>query len=1059
MWRPCKASAFARMTDCSKPAGSSLTRRIFSKKTKLCFFVLSACALVLAPPACVSNDSIFAIDSLLNQAYSENRTLMLRISEGKAAPLNDNAGPAPSRFSRPSLIQAEAILARNFQKHTDSSPWWELQGRIQLLENDLYSARQSFLRAHELDPHSVPSLLGLGVTYFQIAENGARQKYGDALETLGEALELDPANQVAIFDRAIVEERIYCFGQAAKDWKKYFQTPNEPGWKQEAANHMDRVERHSFLHSELLSSQQVAYGRKKEIVPALENRIEEYIDLALVEWLPQASSDSRVALRALHRLAAELESGHGDLWLSDFLKRAPRRNAKAIQLLAQSSRANIHGDFSDAARLAAEARRNFAVEHVTAGEIRSILEEIWARRQDVDNQSCLNLVGAMRRMVHGHRYYLLQSQLYLEESACLLRNKDPHRAAHALNQAAKANEAGRFAAQALNIKNYRASMDRIPGNQHDAWLKSLNALQEFWQGTLPNKRAYSLYTTLAESAAEQQQWYAFFFLQQEAVRCIDATEQIYYQAFAHARLAEAARRAGRSMVASEEISRSEILFGKMPAASPQPAYKIDLEINREKLDAASGRSSDALVRLEALRSSAEAAQSYLIRFNFYMTVASIREEKQEVSGAEGDYRKAVELAAMVASPISDNRAKLRWFHGMEEAYRGLTRCLIAEGKKLEAFSVWEEYRSSQASSAVAQDRKDWIASLSKRIPADQILVSYFLAKKELVIWTLTAKGITADSVYVNETDFTQMASKLYLLCSDRNSSLHELRKYSSQLYGRMIKPIEGIMASKDRVVFEVDDQLGNVPFEVLVDDDGKYLIKKLLISYSPAIACHFGPQPGRFEAMRAKFLIVANPTLPASEGLALAPLTEAETEGQKIADLFPHSTLLKNEQATPRRVESLLPQATVFHFAAHSIFESGQLKLLLTPDENSANPIWDLGLVPADKLRSCRLAVLSACSTQGRGGAELHDPGNPVASLLAAGVTQVVASRWMVDSLFTADFMEQFYLQLKHGNEPDSALRAAALSISTTNNHPYYWAAFSLFGGSSTFAKEITYEH
>lgn len=1044
------------------PVVNRKTPRPQSKIVRGFLFILFACAIVAGPPACISSSSPATIDSLLHKAYAENRTLRLRISGGQAGPLQA-AGAAVSRFSRPSLIQAEAILSRNFQKHTDSSRWWELQGRAQLLKNDLYSARESFLRAHELDPQSAVILVDLGVTYFEIAEAGARQKYGDALEALGEALEREPANQVALFDRAVVEAQIYCFGQAAEDWRKYFQAPNEPGWEREAAYHRDRVERHSFLHPGLLSSQQVAFGRKEEIVPALENRIEEYIDLALVEWLPQASSlsssDSRAALGALHRLAAELQSRHSDLWLSDFLKRDPRRNAKAIQLLAESSKANIHGDFNDAARLAAEARRNFAIVHAVAGESRSILEEIWARRQGVESQNCLKLVGAMQRMITGHRYYLLQSQLYLEESACLLRNKDPHGAAHALNQAARANEAGKFAAQALNIANYRASMDRIPGNQHDAWLKSLNALREFWQGTFPDKRAFSFYTNLADSAAEQQQWYAFFSLQQEAVRCIDATRQIYYQAFAHARLAEAAQRAGRHADAREEISRSEILFGKMHSASSQVANRIDLEINRAKVDAALGRSSDALTRLESLRASVEKAQSYLIKINFYMTAASIRESQQEISGAAEDYGKAVELATEVAGPIRDDRAKLRWLRGMEEAYRGLARCLIAQGNSLEAFRVWEEYRSLQTSPSIAQNPNDWVASLSRRIPADQILVSYFLAKKILVIWTLTTKGITTDSVYVDERDTTQMASKLYLLCSDQHSSLRELRKYSSRLYHQMIKPIEGRMRNMRRAVFEVDDQLGSIPFEVLVDGDGTYLIQKLLVSYSPAIAYAVGPQFGRFDVLRSHLLIVANPTIPASESLALAPLMEAETEGKKIADLFPHSILLKNEHATPSTVESLLPRATIFHFAAHSIFEGGQLKLLLAPDENSTDPVWDLSLVAPEKLKSCRLAVLSACSTQGRGGAELHDPANPVASLLAAGVTRVVASRWMVDSLFTADFMEQFYLHLKQGDEPDSALRAAALVISTKNQHPYYWAAFSMFGGSSTFAKEITYEN
>jgi CHAT domain-containing protein len=1025
------------------------------------FLALLALVVVLGSPSCVSGNSPSAIDSLLNQAYAENRTIPLRITGGKAGPLKEHPEVVLSRFSRPSLIQVEAMLAGNFQKHTDNSLWWDMQGRAQLLDNDLYSAEQSLIRARELDPHSVIILLDLGVTYFQIAEAGASQKYSDALDTLGVALEQEPANPIALFDRAIVEERIYCFGQAAEDWKHYFQLKNEPEWRQEALQHRDRVNRQlmqheSFMQAGLLSPQQLAFGRKEELIPSVDHLIEEYVDLAVRKWLPKASSslspDSGAALMALHRLAEELNSRHRDPWLSDLLKLNPRRAATAIQLLARSSQANVDGETDGAVRLATEARRDFVILHSNAGEIRSVLEEMWASRMAVDSETCLKLVATMKALMRGHRYYLLQSQMYLEESTCLLRNRDQHGAALALNRAAKVTLAGEFAAQALNVTNYRASMDRIQGNQYEAWLKSLSALQEFWQGTFPDKRAYSFYAKLADSAEEQRQWNAFFSLQQEAVRSIDATDLIYYQALAHSRLAEAAGRVGNNDVAGLEISRSESLFAQMHITPSPPPYRTEVEINRAKLDAALGNYSYALARLEALRSSAEKIQSYLIKFNFHMTAASIREAQKETSAATDDYRKAAQLAATVVRSVIDKREKLQWGRGMEEAYRGLARCLFAEGKSMEAFEVWEEYRSSSFNAR--QGPEDRIASLSNRVPADQIFVAYFLKKDGLIIWTLTAKGITADFVHLDEKDIARMTSKLYLLCSDRNSNLRELRKYSSQIYRWMIKPIEGLMRGKHRVVFELDDQLGSVPFEVLADDGDKYLIERFLISYSPGIAHNFDRQRARFDVLRANPLIVANPTIPASERLALVPLTETETEAQRLADLFPHSTLLKEGDATPSRVENLLPQATVFHFAAHSIFESGQLKLLLTPEKGSESSVWDLSHVAAEKLRSCRLVVLSACSTQGRGGAELHDPVNPVASLLAAGVTQVVASRWMVDSSYTSQFMEQFYLQLKQGNEPESALQAAAVAISAKDNHPYYWAAFSLFGVAPTLAKE-----
>src|SRR5262249_10314474 len=152
------------------------------------------------------------------------------------------------------------------------------------------------------------------------------------------------------------------------------------------------------------------------------------------------------------------------------------------------------------------------------------------------------------------------------------------------------------------------------------------------------------YARLAESAEELQQWHAFFTLEREAVRSIDATDLTLYKALAHARLAEAATRAGRNHVAAEEISRSERLFSQISADQSLPAYRSEAEVNRAKLEAARGDYSSALDRLEKLKP-VEGIENYLVKFNFYLTEASIREARKENTAATDGYRLAVRLVA------------------------------------------------------------------------------------------------------------------------------------------------------------------------------------------------------------------------------------------------------------------------------------------------------------------------------------------------------------------------------------------------------------------------------
>ena len=75
-------------------------------------------------------------------------------------------------------------------------------------------------------------------------------------------------------------------------------------------------------------------------------------------------------------------------------------------------------------------------------------------------------------------------------------------------------------------------------------------------------------------------------------------------------------------------------------------------------------------------------------------------------------------------------------------------------------------------------------------------------------------------------------------------------------------------------------------------------------------------------------------------------------------------------------------------------------------------------------------------------------------TLLALGAPVVVASQWRVDSTPTRDLMIAF-----HGNRKQKrmtsaeSLRQAQLELMnrTETSAPFYWAAFSLFGGYANY--------
>lgn len=79
----------------------------------------------------------------------------------------------------------------------------------------------------------------------------------------------------------------------------------------------------------------------------------------------------------------------------------------------------------------------------------------------------------------------------------------------------------------------------------------------------------------------------------------------------------------------------------------------------------------------------------------------------------------------------------------------------------------------------------------------------------------------------------------------------------------------------------------------------------------------------------------------------------------------------------------------------------------------------------------------------------MHPFQNIVESLASAGVDDVVATRWQIDSEAAVPFMSAFYSSLAQGNSAPVALWTArrVLSQHSLYKSPYYWAAYFVTSG------------
>lgn len=315
----------------------------------------------------------------------------------------------------------------------------------------------------------------------------------------------------------------------------------------------------------------------------------------------------------------------------------------------------------------------------------------------------------------------------------------------------------------------------------------------------------------------------------------------------------------------------------------------------------------------------------------------------------------------------------------------------------------------------------------------------------------------------------------------------------------LMQPLRRHLEGADHLLLSPDGMLNLLPFGVLRDERGQYLIQQKLLTYltsgrdllRPA-ARSPGAQPplilaapdhGRREANAAASSTPVRPE--AGDVMTFDPLpgTEAEARALKAILKLPDARVLMGAQAT----ESALRQAKgprILHLATHGFFLADEvhdmppdgLPALETRGARRENPLIRSGLALAGAnrgragnndglltalevagldLAGTELAVLSACET-GKGEVKNGEGVYGLRrALVLAGVRTQVVSLWGVDDEATKDLMVDYYTRLNAGAGRSEAMRATQLAFLTNANraHPFFWAAFIVIGDAGPLSR------
>ena len=188
---------------------------------------------------------VASVNVLLARAYTEQRPFELRIPQAAYGPLRVVKGPtgASSLDQPPALLESEARIARALAAHPNDPQWLRARGLAELLDRDVDSAVADFQQSLTLQPASTRLLIQLAGAHFERAQAHASQTdYKTALDFLNQALKMTHDDPVALFNRAIVYDRMQLYSQAIEDWRHYLRVDPNSQWAAEARKRLADVQ-------------------------------------------------------------------------------------------------------------------------------------------------------------------------------------------------------------------------------------------------------------------------------------------------------------------------------------------------------------------------------------------------------------------------------------------------------------------------------------------------------------------------------------------------------------------------------------------------------------------------------------------------------------------------------------------------------------------------------------------------------------------------------------------------------------------------------------------------
>ncbi len=966
-----------------------------------------------------SHYELWAAEHALNEFYRQHRPFSYR---WQGASYQVQGQSSLSEDARQQLDGISLRLELWRDGLASDVGWLRLRGRVALLEGNYDRAAAQYRRARLLS-HNDPNVTAeLAVAYALRADAEKRAiDYGAALNYAAEAASGKTPPPFALFNLAVLAEKIPLPRVALEQWQAAGATEKDSAWRPEIAAHRQQLVwmlRERQRNRDALRDPASIGAPVTSLPGALEDMQQE----ALQGWVLMNPPPRE----ALEFLSSEFRK-RKDNWWRDFMSVPLDRGANT--LLSQTLVANAVGNYADAEKAGAQAEAAFQRTGNAAGRLRARRERLEASHRGDSTQKCLPLLRGVVQQAEDRAYPWLTAQLRLDGITC--RNLELQGASleERLRVHSQIQMTG-FEGVTLRALAFLSEPEVSAGTPLRAWSGAQQGLAKFWTTVITGYRAYHFSWNLSEASRLAGYANAALMLRREAVLNLGEYPNRGLRGSALSELATLEGSLGHYENAATDFAEAEALL----AGTRSHRYTYDIEIRRAQVELEAGRFAEALQRLSSADKLRDPSfkpddLAYADNLNSKGTAFLRLGRYQEAATA---FTELVRLHADVLSQASSGLERESVAHKYDFAFRGLTEAQLHLGGPSTPLSSWLAFRAGLR-----------IVPPHIKPPLNSALLVFADLPGGISAWLVDRRGI--EHHWISSAGIGELELRLMGLAADRDAPIGAIRDAAKEAETRLLSSFEDRLSGPysegvPTLFIDADGPLEKIPWAMLENLAGKALVERYSILQIKGLV------PDRTHVSKPitrdnSAFVLADPAV---EDSSFPPLPDALREGTQVAARFISSRVASGRNATSAVFFAEIPRAEVFHFAGHSVFNGGLGGLLLAGNR---------GFVTAEQisvlnLSKLRLAVLSSCSSGVAEDSQSAGTDLLMNSFLDAGAERVLASSWAVDSLATSQLMDRFYSEVLSGKTAADALREAVLYLRARSStaHPSAWAAFKLYG-------------